>query len=81
MAELTLCEGEASPDELESVFGVREMPPSEVTDETIIRFNDPLTRVNRSSGRRGLRPCRRLSSLLPSATSQPGQPLASINSR
>lgn len=44
MAELTLCEGEASPDELESVFGVREMPPSEVTDETIIRFNDPLTR-------------------------------------
>ena len=44
MAELTLCEGEATPDELEAVFGVREMPPSEVTDETIIRFNDPHTR-------------------------------------
>lgn len=44
MADLTLCEGEASPDELEAVFGVREMPPSEVTDETIIRFNDPHTR-------------------------------------
>ncbi|MDP7066821.1 MAG: serine hydrolase domain-containing protein [Acidimicrobiales bacterium] len=44
IAELTLCEGEASPDELESVFGVREMPPSEVNDETIMRFNDPHTR-------------------------------------
>ena len=44
MAELILCEGEATPDELEAVFGVREMPPSEVTDETIIRFNDPDTR-------------------------------------
>tara|TARA_B100001250_G_scaffold160168_1_gene137580 strand:+ start:198 stop:1316 length:1119 start_codon:yes stop_codon:yes gene_type:complete len=44
MADLALCEGEASPDELEAVFGVREMPPSEVTDETIIRFNDPHTR-------------------------------------
>jgi len=44
MAELALCEGEASPDELESVFGVREMPPSEVNDETILRFNDPHTR-------------------------------------
>lgn len=44
IADLTLCEGEATPDELEAVFGVREMPPSEVTDETIIRFNDPHTR-------------------------------------
>ena len=44
MADLTLCEGEASPDELEAVFGIREMPPSEVTDETIIRFNNPHTR-------------------------------------
>ncbi|MEE3140616.1 MAG: serine hydrolase domain-containing protein [Actinomycetota bacterium] len=44
IAELTLCEGEATPDELEAVFGFRSMPPSEVNDETIIRFNDAATR-------------------------------------
>jgi len=32
IADLTLCEGEATPDELEAVFGVRSMPPSEVND-------------------------------------------------
>ena len=45
IADLTLCEGEATPDELEAVFGVRSMPPSEVNDETIVRFNDPETRA------------------------------------
>ena len=45
IAELTLCEGEATPDELEAVFGIRVMPPSEVNDETIIRFNDAETRT------------------------------------
>jgi CubicO group peptidase (beta-lactamase class C family) len=45
IADLSLCEGEATPDELEAVFGVREMPPSEVNDETIIRFNDVDTRT------------------------------------
>ena len=78
MAELTLCRGEASPDELESVFGVREMPPSEVTDETIIRFNDPLLAKSefRAAGATAVpRPARFYQA------PQPGQPLASINSR
>ena len=31
----------ATPDELEATFGVRELPLTEVTDEALLRFNDP----------------------------------------
>lgn len=41
MAELVLTGEPATPDELEAVFGVRELPVTEVTDEVILRFNAP----------------------------------------
>lgn len=34
----------ATPDELEAAFGVRELPGSEVTDEVVVRFNEPEVR-------------------------------------
>ena len=34
----------ATPDELEAVLGIREIPPTEVTDDALIGFNDPETR-------------------------------------
>jgi CubicO group peptidase (beta-lactamase class C family) len=35
----------ATPDELEAVFGVRELPATEVTDEVVLRFNEPDVRA------------------------------------
>ena len=34
----------ATPDELEATFGVRELPMTEVTNEAILRFNEPSVR-------------------------------------
>lgn len=45
IADLVLVGEPASPDELEAAFGVRELPGSEVTDEVVLRFNDPGTRA------------------------------------
>ena len=39
-AELILCGEHASPDELEAVFGVRQLDVGEVTDEALVGFND-----------------------------------------
>jgi CubicO group peptidase (beta-lactamase class C family) len=44
VAELVSRGEPASPDELEAVFGVRELPVTEVTDEALIGFNDPRVR-------------------------------------
>lgn len=44
IADLVLVGEPATPDELEAVFGVRELPGSEVTDEVVVRFNDAATR-------------------------------------
>lgn len=44
LADISLVGEPASPDELEAAFGVRELPVTEVTDELILRFNDPVTR-------------------------------------
>lgn len=44
IADLALVGEPASPDELEAAFGVRELPASEVTDDVVLRFNDPETR-------------------------------------
>lgn len=41
MAELVLTGDNATPDELEAAFGVRELPATEVTDDVILRFNTP----------------------------------------
>jgi CubicO group peptidase (beta-lactamase class C family) len=41
IADLVLVGEPASPDELEAAFGVRELPATEVTDELVLRFNDP----------------------------------------
>jgi CubicO group peptidase (beta-lactamase class C family) len=41
MADLVLTGEPATPDELEAVFGMRELPATEVTDEVILRFNAP----------------------------------------
>ena len=45
IADLVLVGEPANPDELEAAFGVRELPGSEVTDEVVLRFNDPETRA------------------------------------
>ena len=45
IADLVLTGEPASPDELEAAFGVRELPPTEVNDELVLRFNDPTTRA------------------------------------
>jgi len=39
--DLVLVGDEATPDELQATFGVRELPGTEVNDEAIMRFNDP----------------------------------------
>jgi CubicO group peptidase (beta-lactamase class C family) len=39
IAELALCGEPATPDELEQIFGVRELPITEVTDEALVSFN------------------------------------------
>jgi len=41
IADLELAGQPATPDELEAVFGVRELPATEVTDDVVITFNDP----------------------------------------
>lgn len=45
IADLVLVGEAATPDELEAVFGVRELPGSEVTDDVVMRFNEPETRA------------------------------------
>ena len=44
IAELILVGEPATPDELEATFGVRELPMTEVTNEAIMRFNEPSVR-------------------------------------
>jgi CubicO group peptidase (beta-lactamase class C family) len=39
IAELSLCGEPASPEELEAIFGVPELPVTEVTDEALLSFN------------------------------------------
>jgi len=41
ITELVVTGENATPDELEAAFGVRELPATEVTDELILRFNEP----------------------------------------
>jgi CubicO group peptidase (beta-lactamase class C family) len=45
IAELSLCGEPASPDELEAVFGVPELPVTEVTDDALLSFNRPDVRA------------------------------------
>jgi CubicO group peptidase (beta-lactamase class C family) len=42
--DLVLVGEHASPEELERTFGVRALPETEVTDDAIMRFNDPAVR-------------------------------------
>lgn len=44
IADLALVGEAATPDELEAAFGVRELPATEVTDDLVMRFNDPQVR-------------------------------------
>ncbi|MDH3679461.1 MAG: beta-lactamase family protein [Acidimicrobiia bacterium] len=44
IADLVLVGEPATPDELEATFGVRELPATEVTDDLVLRFNDPTVR-------------------------------------
>ena len=44
IAELILVGEPATPDELKATFGVRELPMTEVTNEAILRFNEPSVR-------------------------------------
>jgi CubicO group peptidase (beta-lactamase class C family) len=45
IAELSLCGEPASPDELEAIFGMPELPVTEVTDEALLSFNLPEIRA------------------------------------
>ncbi|MGH9212349.1 MAG: serine hydrolase domain-containing protein [Acidimicrobiales bacterium] len=45
IADFVLCGAEATPDELEAVFGVRELPETEVTDDTLMMLNQPENRA------------------------------------
>ncbi len=45
IAELSLCGEPATPDELEAIFGVPELPVTEVTDEALLSFNRPEVRA------------------------------------
>ena len=44
IADLRLVGEPATSDELEAAFGVRELPATEVTDDLVMRFNDPVVR-------------------------------------
>jgi CubicO group peptidase (beta-lactamase class C family) len=44
----------ATPDELEAVLGIRELPVTEVTTEALLRFNDPAVRKVGSPGAGGV---------------------------
>ncbi len=44
IADLVLVGELATPDELEATFGVRELPATEVTDDVVLRFNEPTVR-------------------------------------
>jgi len=45
IAELALCGEPAPPDELEAIFGVPELPVTEVTDDALLSFNRPDVRA------------------------------------
>jgi CubicO group peptidase (beta-lactamase class C family) len=45
IAELALCGEPATPDELQAIFGVPELPVTEVTDEALLSFNRPEVRA------------------------------------
>jgi CubicO group peptidase (beta-lactamase class C family) len=45
LADLVLVGEPATPDELEAVLGVREIPVTEVTDDALMRFNEPEVRA------------------------------------
>src|SRR5436309_9585824 len=45
IAELALCGDPASPDELQAIFGVPELPVTEVTDDALLSFNRPDVRA------------------------------------
>ena len=45
IADLQLVGDPATPDELVAAFGVSELPVTEVTDEAVVRFNEPDTRA------------------------------------
>jgi CubicO group peptidase (beta-lactamase class C family) len=45
IAELSLCGEPASPDEMEAIFGMPELPVTEVTDEALLSFNRPEIRA------------------------------------
>jgi CubicO group peptidase (beta-lactamase class C family) len=45
IAELLLCGEAASPEELEAIFGVPELPVTEVTDEALLAINRPEVRA------------------------------------
>jgi CubicO group peptidase (beta-lactamase class C family) len=45
LAELRAVGARATPDELEAVLGIREIPQTEATEEALLRFNDPDVRA------------------------------------
>jgi CubicO group peptidase (beta-lactamase class C family) len=45
IAELVACGAPPDPDEVERLFGVREIPLGEVTEEVLLHFNDPRARA------------------------------------
>jgi CubicO group peptidase (beta-lactamase class C family) len=54
IAELELCGEPTDPDELEKVFGIRELPQNEVTDDALLSLNHPDARTVGIPGGGGL---------------------------
>ena len=63
----------ATPDELEAVLGIRELPVTEVTTPALIRFNDPAVRAVGSPGAGGVATAADVALYLPGAVARPGR--------
>lgn len=63
----------ASPDELEAVLGVRELPTSEVTDEALLQYNRPEVRATGNPGAGGITSADQLALFYQALMSNPGQ--------
>jgi len=72
-AELVLVGENATPDELEAVFGVREIDVGEVTDDALVGFNDPAVQRVGIPGGGGVMRARDLAMYYQAVLHNPGQ--------
>ena len=71
----------ATPDELEAVFGIRELPTGEVTTELLMGLGDPECTTHRRARWRRRHARRRPGAVLPGGAAQPGRDVATRRAR